>query len=103
MLVTSIFFFHNVFITFKDKDYHLTLYHTTLRKKTLENIVGKEENAGNQHFLPFPTVFSTLSKREIIIFATLNLSSANAFNLVTSKILVALFRVKLKCFIIYTV
>ena len=25
-----------------------------------ENIVGKGENAGNQHFLLFPTIFSTL-------------------------------------------
>ena len=24
----------------------------------IENIVGKGENAGNQHFLPFPTMFS---------------------------------------------
>ena len=33
------------------------------------------------------TMFSTLSKTEIIIWATFILSSANAFNLVTSKIL----------------
>ena len=26
----------------------------TIRKKALENIVGKGENAGNQHFLLFP-------------------------------------------------
>ena len=37
----------------------LTLYHTIpilsiLKKKALENNVGKEENAGNQHFLLFP-------------------------------------------------
>ena len=32
-------------------------------------------------------MFSTLSKREIIILATFNFSSANAFNLVTFKIL----------------
>ena len=31
-------------------------------------------------FSPFPTVFSTLSKREILILATFNLSSARAFN-----------------------
>ena len=29
----------------------------TLKKKAFENIVGKGENAGNQHFLPFPTFF----------------------------------------------
>ena len=34
----------------------------------------------------FPTMFSTLSKAEIIIFVTFNLSSAN-FNLIWSKIL----------------
>ena len=59
----------------------------TPKKKALENTVGKGENAGNQHFLLFPTVFSTLSKREIIILANYNLSSANAFNLVKSKTL----------------
>ena len=52
-------------------------------KKALENTVGKGENAGNQHFSPFTTMFSTLSKREIVILATLNLSSAIAFNLAT--------------------
>ena len=30
---------------------------TTLRKKALENTVGKGENAGNQHFLLFPQCF----------------------------------------------
>ena len=30
---------------------------TTLYKKPLENIVGKGENAGNQHFLLFPQCF----------------------------------------------
>ena len=35
----------------------------------------------------FPTMFSPLSKTEIIIFVTFNLSSANAFNLACSKIL----------------
>ena len=36
-------------------------------------------------FSPFPIVFSALSKRKIVILATFNLSSANAFNLVMSK------------------
>ena len=48
----------------------------TLKKKALENTVG---------ISPFPTVFSALSKRKIDIFATLNLTSVNAFNLVMSK------------------
>ena len=59
----------------------------TLDKRSLENTEGKGENAGNQHFLLFSTVFSTLSKRENVILATFKLSSANAFNLVMSKIL----------------
>ena len=57
----------------------------TLKKKALENTVGNGENAGNQHVLL--TVFSSLSKREIIFLATFNLSSAHAFNFVMSKIL----------------
>ena len=40
-----------------------------------------------QAISPFPTMFSTISKTEIIIFVISNLSSANAFNLVRSKIL----------------
>ena len=62
---------------------------TTHRKKASENTVGKGENSGNQHFLRFSTVSSTLSKREIIILAIFNLSSANANNLVKSKILLS--------------
>ena len=38
-------------------------------------------------FSSFHTVFSTLSRKEIINPATLNFSSANAFELVKSKIL----------------
>ena len=53
--------------------------------EAFENIVGKGENARKQHFLLFPTMFSTVSKTEIIIVATLNLSSANAFKLDQSK------------------
>ena len=37
-------------------------------------------------FSSSPTIFSILSQREIIILAAFNLSSANAFNLVQSKI-----------------
>ena len=33
--------------------YLLTLYHT-IPTVTFENIMGKGENAGNQHFLLFP-------------------------------------------------
>ena len=56
-------------------------------KKTLENTVGKGENAGNEHFLFFPTVFSTLPDREIVILAMFELWSAHAFSLFMSKIL----------------
>ena len=68
----------------------LTLYHAipTLNdpeKKAWENTVGKGEKTGNQHFPLFP-VFSTLSKREIVTLASFDLSSANVFNLVRSKI-----------------
>ena len=69
----------------------------------MKNTEGKRGNAGNQHFLLFPTVFSTLSRleiiilamfdllsadgREIIILAMFDLLSADGFNLVRSKIL----------------
>ena len=77
MLVTSIFSFtHNVF------DSHLFEGHknselcgkefqlfttqsrllTTPRKKPAKIIVGKEENAGNQHFLLFPQCFLPFQK-----------------------------------------
>ena len=43
----------------------LTLYHTimTLKKKPFENIVGKWENACNQHFLLFPQYFLAIPLR----------------------------------------
>ena len=53
------------------------------KKKALKNIVGKGENAGNQHFLFFPQCFLLYQG----VLVTFKLSSANAFNLVTSKIL----------------
>ena len=60
----------------------------TLRKKRFKNIVGKGENAVNQHFLLFPTMFSNLFPKMFstkIIIATFNLSSVNALNLLQSK------------------
>ena len=39
------------------------------REKALEITVGKRENAGNQRFFPFPTLFFTLSKRGKVILA----------------------------------
>ena len=56
-----------------------------LKKKALENNVGKGENAGNQHFLLFAKSF-LLQHREIAIFVTFNFLFANAFNLVASEI-----------------
>ena len=46
----------------------LTLYTqprllTTLKRKIFENIVGKGENAGNQHFLLYPQCFLFFPKR----------------------------------------
>ena len=35
----------------------------TLRKKPLENVVGKAENAGKQHFLLFPQCFIPFTKQ----------------------------------------
>ena len=57
-----------------------------LKKEPFENIVGKEENAGNQHFHLFPQ-FSILPRTNFVIWVTFNLLSANAFNKDWSKIL----------------
>ena len=56
-------------------------FNTPGKKKTFENIVGKGENAGNQHFLLFPTMFSTIHKINFNFWVTFILSSANPFNL----------------------
>ena len=50
------------------KEQFLTLYHkiTTLKKKPFENNVGKEENAGNQHFLLFPECFLPFPRQSLI-------------------------------------
>ena len=37
---------------------------TTLGEKPLENIVGKEENVGNQHFLLFPQCFQPYQRQK---------------------------------------
>ena len=55
-----------------------------LYKKTFKNIVGKGENAGNQHFLLFPECFPKTNFSSWIIFT---FSSANALIFVYSKIL----------------
>ena len=53
----------------------------TLKRKAFENIVGKEENAGNQHFLLSPQCFFILPKPNFNFLVTFILLSANAFNL----------------------
>ena len=70
----------------------LTLYHTiqTFKdpyEKDFGKHCGKRGKRWYPAFSPFPTVFSTLLKREIIILAMFKFSSADAFNLVMSKIL----------------
>ena len=50
-----------------------TLHHysptlITLGKKFFENILGKGENAGNQHFLLFPQCFFEPFPKQISIF-----------------------------------
>ena len=55
-----------------------------LGMRPFENIVGKGENGGNQHFLLFPTMFSTLPKPNFYFPFTFILLSANAFDLISS-------------------
>ena len=58
----------------------------TIGDKSFENIVGKGENAGNQHFLLFPQCFLPNS-RNYYFYNIKNLSSAYALNLDKSKFL----------------
>ena len=60
---------------------------TILYKNPFENIVGKGENAGNQHFGLFPQCFQLFPKEISIFLSRFFLSSANAFNLDQSKTL----------------
>ena len=57
-----------------------------MNEKAFENIVGKAENAGNQHFLLFPQCFLPFPK-QVLFFIFKFIMSANAFNLDRSKIL----------------
>ena len=65
IMVISIYsYFHDVFNSFFSQD-HITLYtqsqiSITLREKAFENIVGKGENIGNQHFSISHNVFYPL-------------------------------------------
>ena len=53
-----------------------------------KNIVGKGENAGNQHFL-LPTMFSMLLWTNYMYLETFYLSSANAFKLEKAQLLLS--------------
>ena len=61
-------------------------FNTPIRKP-FENIVGKGENAVNQHFLLFQQFFSTVLKTNFNTSVTFILSSANNFSMVKSKVL----------------
>ena len=67
------------------------------RKRPFEKIVGKGENAGNQHFLHFPPCFVPIPKQILSFSIAFDLSFANAFNLDQSKILSFGKELSLKC------
>ena len=81
--------FHKLILSFDEELLFTTESRllTTQGKRRFESIVGKGENAVKQHFSAFPTMFPSLSNRDIIILVAFELFSANAFNLVQSKIL----------------
>ena len=58
---------------------------TTLKMKAFENIVGKGENAGNQHFPLFPQCFLPFPPKKFHFWVAFIFSSTNAFNLDQSK------------------
>ena len=57
----------------------------TLKMSAFEIIVGKGENAGNQHFLLFPQCFLPIPKSSSGFEGKFILLSASAFNLVQSE------------------
>ena len=59
----------------------------TLGKKPFENIVGKGEYAGNQHFLLFPQCFSPFQNQNFKSLFNIYFVVYNAFNLDQTKIL----------------
>ena len=86
----SIFLYQTI-TTFKD-----------LYRKALENIVGKGENTGNQHFLLFQLCFQLFTK-QISIFQShlFCLTSANVFNSDQSKILLLGKELNVSCYILF--
>ena len=73
---------------------------TTLEKKPFENIVGKEENAGNQHFLLFPHCFLTFPK-QISIFSHIYFCVCKCFQFGQIQNFVGWWRVKHKSYVWY--
>ena len=78
-----------------EKVKRLTLYHTippfnNPKEEGFGKHCGKRRKCWLPAFSPFPTMFSTLSKTEILILATFILLPANAFNLVSSNFLCGL-------------
>ena len=59
----------------------------TLYRKLFENIVGKGENAGNQHFLLFPRCFLPFPEQTLIFQSCLCCHLATVLNFTQSKIL----------------
>ena len=86
MLVTSIFYFLQIFSALPETNLTQSRLLMTLKKESFKNNVGKGENARNQHFLLFPQCF-LLYQREKSSFSNVSLLSADAINLVISKIL----------------
>ena len=52
-----------------------------LKKKPFENIVGKGENAGNQHFLLFPVFYPSQKKFQFSVKFNLSLNLDQSKNL----------------------
>ena len=77
-------------VSLLSQPYHTVLSEMTFREKPFENIVGKGENAGNQHFLLFPKCFLPYENQIIIIQAISKQFSANVFNLDVSDFLAPL-------------
>ena len=66
----------------------------TLGKKPFENIVGKRENAGNQHFLLLPKCLLSISNTNFHLdYMYIEMSSANTFKLDWSQFLSLGYRV----------
>ena len=67
--------------------YHIIPTFNDPKEEAFGKHCGKRGKLWLPAFSPFTTRFSTVSKRELIILATFKLTSANAFNLDQSKIL----------------